>query len=196
MDKEIARELNITIDTVRTYWRRIRSKVGNFTRPQLAARFVEISSEADRERLSHEMYEHITAEILLREVADLCPVGILVRTQANGQTFANRAWRELDSQSLDFDSASEWIPIQPGELGAMVNDLVDKCADRFDDLEGEYHARRPDGICRTINVRCKRITSGDQSCSASWPLAKTLRFKSSSSRKPRSLSVTSWSLDK
>lgn len=37
-DKEIAQQLGISLDTVRTYWQRIRSKVGGGTRAELVAR--------------------------------------------------------------------------------------------------------------------------------------------------------------
>lgn len=40
IDKEICRELNLSENTLRTYWRRIRNKVGEHTRSRLVAEYV------------------------------------------------------------------------------------------------------------------------------------------------------------
>lgn len=57
-DEMIARELGIESGTVNSYWVRIRGKLGNFSRTELAARFVQTSADGlladERERAEHE----------------------------------------------------------------------------------------------------------------------------------------------
>gem|GEM_PF-6221711 len=44
LDKEISQELGVTLNTLRTYWSRIRGKVGDVSRSALAVAFIEHSS--------------------------------------------------------------------------------------------------------------------------------------------------------
>ena len=62
-DKEIAREMGIALDTVRTYWRRILGKVGGHTRAEVVARIVR---EWARVRLEASANQN---EALLMEIA-------------------------------------------------------------------------------------------------------------------------------
>lgn len=46
-DEMIAKELGIECGTVNSYWVRIRGKLGNFSRTELVARFVQRNADAD-----------------------------------------------------------------------------------------------------------------------------------------------------
>ena len=62
VDKNIAAELNISVNTLRTYWVRIRRKCGDVTRAALVAAFVRTQLERDQVRLDIPLAELSTPE--------------------------------------------------------------------------------------------------------------------------------------
>lgn len=90
-DASIAHQLEISEGTVGTYWGRIRTKLGPYSRPELVA--VAIRSElmkeieeleAQRDRLKNELEQMTEEERLFEEILDAADEGVIV-TSLEGQ---------------------------------------------------------------------------------------------------------------
>jgi DNA-binding CsgD family transcriptional regulator len=115
-DKEVAKELGIALETVRTYWQRIRRKVGGQTRAELVARLVsetaqkEIDEKAsENERLVSEIARRKTAEQRFRAITDASPLGIFVTDPQGKCVYSNSAWQTITGSTLIEAREGGWL---------------------------------------------------------------------------------------
>jgi DNA-binding CsgD family transcriptional regulator len=94
-DKAIAQELGISPATVKSYWVRIRQKVGGFTRTQAVA------NEMQHRRAQDEMADpHACAAATFEEVIRRAPTGILVLELSGRIVLANRDFFGVAKEAL------------------------------------------------------------------------------------------------
>ncbi len=122
-DKEIAVELGIGPETVSTYWRRIRSRLGAVSRTEVVATEIRRQAEdaiaamrRENDRLLFEVAERKRVEAALSEsearwksLADNVPSNILTVTLEGTITWSNVAYVFRTSRKrLNLDRSGEW----------------------------------------------------------------------------------------
>lgn len=128
LDQEIARELGLSIDTVRTYWRRIRQKVDSRTRPELARIY-----EHDLMLAANALREiDLEANETLAVIPEICPTPIMMHTPGLGRTYVNRAWEEMCGISRENAMGYGWVNVLLEEDKPRMNEFYLKC-----ELDGE-----------------------------------------------------------
>jgi|GEM_PF-4730843 len=159
-DKQIANELGLSTDTVRTYWQRIRQKVGAATRAEIIATLGEKQTAAVLEAVENEKTV-LLQEILLRKstekalraselewrrLADSMPQMVFV-AKADGAVFHHNA-RFHEFTGLNPDAAAGL-----GYLAAIHPDDVDALRQSIEQsiptgapYEAEVRIRRHDGV--------------------------------------------------
>lgn len=140
LDKEIHRQLNISDNTLKTYWKRIRAKLGDQPRAGIVAEYVRESMATSR-TLDHDWEVDLITETYLR-VSDR-PVGF-------GLTLP-------DKLPLD-DAISYFHPIDADKVRQMVRDVA------ASDLPAFFFRARlvtPEGLRYTsVFVQVERDESG------------------------------------
>jgi len=120
-DKEVASRLGLSQDTVKTYWKRIRQKVGAQSRPEIIAVLLERGSQElqdqnrkEIQRLTREMAGHQATGDKFRAIADGMPVGVYVTDEEDQGLFVNSAWLTLTGLSRNEALHRGWsAPIHP-----------------------------------------------------------------------------------
>ncbi|MFI5385056.1 MAG: LuxR C-terminal-related transcriptional regulator [Fimbriimonadales bacterium] len=107
-DAAIAQELGISEGTVGTYWGRIRTKLGPYSRPELVAIAVrsELTQEIEklenqRNQLRRELEETTAEEHLLEEILDAADEGVLLFAASGRLMHANPVALSLFSYQKD-----------------------------------------------------------------------------------------------
>ncbi|MBN9502654.1 MAG: hypothetical protein BGO01_02255 [Armatimonadetes bacterium 55-13] len=161
-DKQIAQQLQLSTDTVRTYWQRIRQKVGAATRAEIvatlgdkqaAAALEVVESEKDqlRQEIAHrKSIERAlrASEIEWRRLADSMPQ-IVFAADGDGKIFhLNARFYEYTGASKD-RSPADWILeyVHPEDLSDM-HLRIQSCLITAEPMEMEVRLRRFDGAYR------------------------------------------------
>jgi PAS domain S-box-containing protein len=171
-DKQIAAELGLSADTVRTYWQRIRKKVGGQTRAEIVATLSDQQTEAALHKFESEknvLVEEIlrrksmekalrTSEQQWRLMAEAMPQIVFVADPDARARFFNK--RFFDYTGLDMVDAlgGGWIKvIHRQDVVALARELKGRSI-QAGSAEIEIRIRRNDGsyrwhMCRSIPVR-------------------------------------------
>jgi PAS domain S-box-containing protein len=174
-DKQIAAELSISLETVRTYWQRIREKVGAATRAEIVATLSEESTAAAMRSLESEK-DVLLQEILLRKstekalrsseqrwrhLADAMPQILFVVSAEGKVHFYNRRFYEYTGRSRDEPVEDAWRKcLHPDDV-----DLAIAAIKRVMSAEVpnglEIRLRRDDGEYRWHLAQASRIRGED-----------------------------------
>ncbi len=112
-DKEIAKHLNLQVATIRTYWERIREKLGTANKAQSISRMLaQLYREKSR---SEREYEHI-----MKLVVETIPDFAIFLMEPNGTI---RTWNEGVKRVFGYDEA-EWV----GKNGDIIFTEADRKA--------------------------------------------------------------------
>jgi PAS domain S-box-containing protein len=167
-DKEIALRLKVSIDTVRTYWKRIRQKVGGQTRPEIIALLLRsdlasISLEAVAERTRSGASERgRVADEHLRLVTEALPVPIYVMDEEDRPVYANHAWKEFAGTSDGDLTSNEWIRgIHPDDRAEVLGRLAAAKAD-WSSIATHFRFVRRDSSLVWVNSAVVPILSDSQ----------------------------------
>lgn len=127
-DKEIARRMEIGLGTVRTFWKRIRSKAGGSTRAEVISAMSRVAADQELEE-AHEQNIQLIAEIKRRQtaeeetrkrerefsmLAEAVPAGVFAVSDTKLQFVNDHAeqWFGADQATIDKDP---WLRIHPDE---------------------------------------------------------------------------------
>jgi diguanylate cyclase (GGDEF)-like protein/PAS domain S-box-containing protein len=141
-DPAIAERMGVAIHTVRTYWQRIRAKVGGGTRAEIVTR----NAQLQNAELTAEIAEHRETDRRLRSVLDAMPQIVWVTDAHKQIRYANRRCREYMGDEA-FASIQEWTNfVHPDDLEATTEtvriqydaDAPFECRARFRRHDGEY----------------------------------------------------------
>lgn len=127
-DKEIAHALGLSFSTVRTYWKRIQTKIGGNTRAEVVASFArkgpELQLKVERalnERLQEEIAYRRAAEEKFRAVCACAPIGIYVSNVDGDCFYVNPAWERITGLPAASTMGSDWEKIvHPDDLEALI----------------------------------------------------------------------------
>lgn len=163
-DKEIARELGLSLDTVRTYWKRIRQKTGYATRSQVVAAHV-----------SHSIQGGVAANgaPILSIVMDSLPDAIFAWDNQHRMVSANRAARDLFGLSESRVNGFDWLDRVAGNYTRAVSEMLRGLEGTLK-WEGKLAIRRPDGATEIRDIECTWITSEGIGVSVAKPLRTVL----------------------
>ena len=167
-DKEIASEMGVSLETVRTYWQRIRKKVGAGTRAEIVARLSEKSIRAiqtEKLQLETEIENRIAMERRLRAseqqwrlMADAMPQIVFVADGRGKARFFNLRFYDYTGLTRDHALKGAWMRIIHREdLRIVGNELTIRSLKTMS-AEIEIRIRRADGeyrwhLCRSLPVR-------------------------------------------
>ena len=117
-DKEVALAMDISLGTVRTYWKRIATKIGGHTRAEIVSTFArkEPEQELQRERdlvvrLQSEIAQRREAEERFRAICACSPVGIYVCDADGSCGYVNPAWERITGLDASRTMGQAWIDI-------------------------------------------------------------------------------------
>lgn len=121
-DKEIAARLNLSAETVGTYWRRVMSRHGASSRTEVVAKVIRQQAEMRLKDLQHEMD-------CLRQVADHLIEEL--RPSARGATAPDLIMAALPDLIIQFDSQFRvlFTNATENELDLRVGDSLEKVLD-------------------------------------------------------------------
>ena len=115
-DKEVAVRMGIGFETVRTYWQRIRKKVGARTRAEIIALLVQqgsavaIDEQATQvSRLVQEIAQRKEAEERFKAVAEDAPIGVLISGPDGDCLFVNGEWQRITGLTPDQALGKGWM---------------------------------------------------------------------------------------
>ena len=158
-DKEIAAKLDITLGTTRTYWQRIRQKVGGQTRAQLIATLVQQGAKTrleaktvENELLVCEIAKRKEAEQTFRAMADAAPIGVF-RCSIEGRcNYVNPAWERIAGMDSAEAVGDGWHRvIHPDDAHKLHSQWADCVANR-ETLVAQIRFRRNDGSIAWVEV--------------------------------------------
>lgn len=114
-DKEIAREMDLAVGTVRTYWKRIQSKVGGQTRAEIVSIVARLGPQQElrEERsinalLKAEIAQRREAEERFRAICACSPIGIYVSSPEGACTYVNPAWERITGFPFSATKGFDW----------------------------------------------------------------------------------------
>ncbi len=115
-DKEVAKEMGVAFETVRTSWHRIRTKVGSTTRAELIARLVEEgaaraleASASENERLVAENAHRRQAEQRFLAIASVAPIGMFVASSTGECLYVNEEWQRIAGRTAEEAMGRGWL---------------------------------------------------------------------------------------
>lgn len=168
-DREVAREIGVEFQTVRTYWNRIRSKIGTRSRAELIAQLLDDDGGKDKshsageiERLRAEIATRRKAEEQFRAMAQSAPVGVFVSSIAGQCQFVNRAWEEIAGLTREEAMGDGWQQVvHPDDRERLDREWADS-ATRRHALLIEIRFLRPDGRVNWCQVMAAEMVIDDE----------------------------------
>jgi len=160
-DKEIASRLKISRETVMTYWKRIRARLGGVSRAEIVAQSLTMKADEEQlllqnenDALTQEILLRLEAEARLREAATRLAVlmdhldeGVLFEDEDRKILYCNKAF------TLIFQ-----IPVEPALLvGVSCRDAAARAAPMFVD-PAAYIRRAEEILAQAVPVRKELIT--------------------------------------
>jgi PAS domain S-box-containing protein len=153
-DKECAAALQVSIHSVRTYWKRIKEKSGKATRAEIIAEFalantsppeseVRLPSQAERAAMRSE------AEVILGKV----PVMAWADDVNGHYYYFNDRFLNYTGLTLDEAPPYPWEKLIPAELFRAVQRTASEARKRDEIFEYQFPIRRHDGKYRWHLVR-------------------------------------------
>lgn len=126
-DKEIAKAMGLSLGTVRTYWKRIASKVGGSTRAEIVTLVTrqDSSHELEQERslvsrLQGEIAHRREAEAQFRAICACSPIGIYASGPDGRCRYVNPAWERITGLPLTATMGAGWTSIvHPDDIEAF-----------------------------------------------------------------------------
>jgi|GEM_PF-1566676 len=163
-DKEIAREMGISFDTVRTYWQRIRQKVGGTTRAEIIATMVhrglgaEIEAQqTENAHLLKEVARRREAEARLQAICDGSPIGIFVTTPNGDCVYTNTTYQRISGLTLEGARGKGWTrAIHPEDCERVFAEWYE-AAERQTPFASHHRFLRPDGRIVWSRVRASQM---------------------------------------
>ncbi len=147
-DKGIASRLRVGLDTVRTYWERIRAKFGGITRSEVLTKMGRLDAEVELAVVQREVSELQRREGELREIADLLPELVWVTRPDGRLAFFNKHF-------LAYSGSTEIAAQMSGLVGFIHADdvqtldaLRESALRPNQQREGKVRFRQHDGIHR------------------------------------------------
>ena len=174
-DKQIAAELGLSTDTVRTYWQRIRKKVGAGTRAEIIATLGEQQTQAalrevesEKDTLVQEILQRKSVEKRLRAseqqfrlLADAMPQIVFAADASAKAVYFNQRFYDYTGLTPEKALGGGWMrTIHRDDVDAVQQELkVDSL--RVGSAEAEIRIRQRDGdyrwhMCRSVPVRDDR----------------------------------------
>ncbi len=168
-DKEIAVAMGISVDTVRTYWQRIRRKAGGSTRSEIVASMVRrgVDVQIDlldqqNEALAKEIHlrkateeELLKSEQLFRAMSESCPLGVYVCNSNGEVTYVNERYTQISGLTREQCLGHGWTEVlhpadRDGKAAAFANAI-----DAGTDFIHEHRIIRPNGEIVHVRSRAK-----------------------------------------
>lgn len=126
-DKEIAKDMGLSLGTVRTYWKRIQTKVGGQTRAEIVAIVARIGPQAELEaertitaRLQAEIEQRKVAEERFRAMCACSPLSIYMTDEYGSCIYVNAAWERLTGLPVAAGMGSGWKQaVHPEDLSIL-----------------------------------------------------------------------------
>lgn len=161
-DKQIAVELGLSTDTVRTYWQRIRQKVGAATRAEIVATISEKQTaavleavESEKNVLLQEILRRKSVERALRVseqewrlLADSMPQMVFVARPDASVYHFNARFYEYTGLTQEEALGEGWAKVMHPEDSAVVKDAIAQSMPHSLPFECEVRVRRHDGEYR------------------------------------------------
>ncbi len=158
-DKQIALELALSADTVRTYWQRIRQKVGAATRAEIVATLSDKQTaaaleavESEKNVLLQEILRRRAVERALRQseqewrlLADSMPQMVYVATPDARIFHYNARFYEYTGLKPDQALGTHWESVIHPEDLPLLKDAIASSRPQNESFEVELRIRRHDG---------------------------------------------------
>jgi PAS domain S-box-containing protein len=168
-DKEIAQSLGIALDTVRTYWQRIREKRGGRTRAEITAGAVRDTAQAEIDerrsanaQLHAEVMRRRESETRFRAIAEALPVGVIVFADGGACVYVNPAFEAMTGCTLGTVLGMDWqnaIFLEDRELALQSWTALFAQEQPFDGVCRWVHL---DGRVLPLRVRARVLADGDK----------------------------------
>lgn len=174
-DKQIAQELGLSPDTVRTYWQRIRTKVGAATRAEIVATLSDKNTaealhaiETEKNVLLQEILLRKSVEKALRaseqqwrQLAEAMPQMVFVHDSQSGGIYYNARFYEFTGFDAETAAGDGWQKAIHPDCLQKYGDKLREFAQGSIPVELECRIRRHDGqyrwhMNRAVPVRNER----------------------------------------
>lgn len=173
-DKEIAVEMAISVDTVRTYWQRIRRKAGGSTRSEIVARIVRRGVDVqiqEREEQNSALQQEIAkrmvtetelrrSEQVFRAMSDSSPLGIFVADEHGNCSYVNGRYSQISGLTADQCMGSGWENAVHPEDRSVIFLRWQEAVFAERDFISNHRMVKPDGELVHVRVCASAFSSG------------------------------------